>query len=120
MDTSAGPGGAKAALHSVVDGNGFPNSTYPLYTADPAAGVKDAQLTQACDLPTTNPAVACGDNAVNTMQPANQPAGSGAVLPLIDDKAYPNIGDRLSAAKVAGRTRRRGTRDRCSSFTTSR
>ncbi len=101
VDTSAGPGGANAALHSVVDGNGFPNSTYPLYTADPAAGVKDAQLTQACDLPTTNPAVACGDNAVNTMQPANQPAGSGAVLPLIDDKAYPNIGDRLSAAKVS-------------------
>lgn len=101
VDTSAGAGGANEALHSVVDSNGFPNATYPLYQPDPAAGVKDAQLTQACDLPTTNPLVACGDYAVNTMQPSNVPFGSGPKLPLIDDAMYPNIGDRLSAAEVS-------------------
>ncbi len=92
--------GADAALHSVVDAEGFPNSDYPLYDAGDA-GVKDAQLTQACDLPTTNADVACGDYAVNTMQPSNPPFGSGAKLPLIDDKKYPNIGDRLSARGIS-------------------
>ena len=75
IDTAAG--GAAAALHSVVDANGFPNAGYPLYK--PTTTVKDAQLTQACGLPTTNPKVACGDYAVNTIQPANPPAGGGAV-----------------------------------------
>jgi phospholipase C len=45
--------------------------------------------------------VACGDYAVNTIQPASAPFGSGAKLPLIDDAKYPNIGDRLTAAKVS-------------------
>ena len=45
VDTAAGPGGADAGLHSVVDANGFPNARYPLY--HPATAVKDAQLTQA-------------------------------------------------------------------------
>lgn len=97
-DTSAGPGGANAGLHSVVDANGFPNASYPLY--HPATTVKDAQLTQACG-PDANPAVLCGDYAVNTIQPSNAPFGSGPHLPLIDDTAYPNIGDRLSAANVS-------------------
>jgi len=97
LDTSAGPNGAHAGLHSVVDANGFPNASYPLY--HPLTGVNDAQLTQACG-PTANPNVACGDLAVNTMQPANAPAGSGQVLPLIDDKAFPNIGDELSAKHI--------------------
>jgi acid phosphatase len=96
VDTAAGPGGADAGLHSVVDANGFPN-TYPLYT--PTTAVKDGQLTQACG-PTANPNVACGDYGVNTMQPSSAPAGGGAKLPLIDDTAYPNIGDRLSAKNV--------------------
>jgi acid phosphatase len=96
IDTAAGPGGADEGLHSIVDTNGFP-TTYPLYT--PTTAVKDAQLTQACG-PTANPKVACGDYAVNTIQPSNAPFGSGARLPLIDDTKYPNIGDRLSAAGV--------------------
>jgi phospholipase C len=96
IDTSAGPGGANANLHSVVDSNGFP-TTYPLYT--PASAVKDAQLTQACG-PAANPKVACGDYAVNTMQPSSAPFGGGVKLPLIDDSKYPNIGDRLSQANV--------------------
>jgi acid phosphatase len=98
VDTAAAPGGADAGLHSIVDGNGFPNATYPLYT--PTGPVKDAQLTQACG-PDANPAVACGDSAVNTIQPSNPPFGGGAKLPLIDDTVYPNIGDRLSAAGVS-------------------
>ena len=98
VDTSAGPGGADAALHSVVDVNGFPNANYPLY--HPATAVKDAQLTQACGA-AANPAVACGDYAVNTIQPSSAPFGSGTKLPLIDDTRYPNIGDRLSAAGVS-------------------
>ena len=86
-------------LHSVVDTNGFPN-TYPLYK--PTTTVADKQLTQACGLATTNPAVACGDYAVNTIQPANQPrAATGAVLPLVDASKYPTIGDRLMAAGVS-------------------
>ena len=96
IDTAAGPGGADEGLHSVVDANGFP-ATYPLY--QPTKTVKDAQLTQACG-PAANPKVACGDYAVNTMQPSNPPFGGGAKLPLIDDAKYPNIGDRLSAAHV--------------------
>jgi phospholipase C len=96
LDTSAGPGGAHESLHSVVDANGFP-TTYPLYT--PTTTVKDAQLTQACGT-AANPNVACGDYAVNTIQPSNLPFGGGAMLPLVDDKVFPNIGDRLSDADV--------------------
>ncbi len=98
VDTAAAPGGADAGLHSIVDANGFPNATYPLYT--PTGPVKDAQLTQACG-PNANPAVACGDFSVNTIQPSSPPFGGGAKLPLIDDTIYPNIGDRLSDAGVS-------------------
>lgn len=104
IDTSAGTDGPHAGLHSQVDTAGFPNNTtsYPLYHVDPAASVKDAQLTQACGLTTTNGTVTCGDYAVNTMQPANQPsAGGTGILPAINDTDYPNIGDRLSSAKVS-------------------
>lgn len=97
IDTAAGPGGAQAGLHSVVDSNGFPNATYPLY--HPTTTVKDAQLTQACGVD-AKPNVACGDYAVNTIQPSNAPYGAGVQLPLIDDNKYPNIGDELSAKNV--------------------
>jgi hypothetical protein len=36
---------------------------------------------------TTNLSVACGNFAVNTMQPSKVPYGGGAELPLIDDTA---------------------------------
>jgi len=97
VDTSAGPGGAHAGLHSVVDANGFPN-TYPLYT--PTGSVKDSRLTQACGASAV-PGLACGDFAVNTIQPASQPTAGGDELPLISDSVEPNIGDRLSAAGVS-------------------
>jgi phospholipase C len=44
---------------------------------------------------------ACGDYAVNTIQPQSQPRGSGARLPRIDDSVYPNIGDRMTAAGIS-------------------
>jgi phospholipase C len=100
IDTSAGVGGAHVGLHSVVDANGFPNSSYPLY--HPATPVTDSVLTQACGLSTTHPNVLCGDYAVNTIQPFSPPHSSSTTqLPLIDDTAYPNIGDRLTDAGVS-------------------
>ena len=85
---------APPAAHSVLDANGFPNDSYPLY--HPATPVVDGQLTEVC--PSSTPGMlACGDIAVNTMQPTNPPFGTGAQLPLIDDAIYPNIGDELSA-----------------------
>ena len=59
-------------------------------------------LTQKCADPSANKASkACGDFAVNTIQPGTAPHGSGQYLPLIDDAKYPNIGDRLSAKGVS-------------------
>jgi acid phosphatase len=102
VDTSAGPGGTHADLHSVVDAKGFPNASYPLYTPKPeGTKVNDAQLTQACGA-SANPEVACGDYAVNTIQPSSPPFAAGQKqLPLIDDTKYPNIGDRLSARGIS-------------------
>jgi acid phosphatase len=86
--------GAPADLHSLVDDNGFPNASYPLYT--PTRAVRDGALTVACDSP--HPAgLACGDFAVNTIQPPFQPFGGGAQLP---PQTAPTIGDRLSERGV--------------------
>jgi acid phosphatase len=96
LDTS---GGADGAVHSVLDANGFPNKTYPLYTPT-RSDVVDGQLTQACG-PAADPDLACGDLAVNTIQPASPPhAATGPQLPLIDDARFPTIGDRLSDARI--------------------
>ena len=94
------PGGAPAK-NSILDANGFPNASYPLYK--PTTTVLDDRLTQKCADPATNNAVkACGDFAVNTIQPGSTPhAASGQYLPLINDAKYPNIGDRLSAKGVS-------------------
>ena len=62
----------------------------------------DGQLTRACpDGKAVDYTRACGYLAVNTVQPSSPPFGSGPKIPLIDDARYPNIGDRLSAAKVS-------------------
>jgi len=96
VDTSDGADGAR---HSVVDGNGFPDKG-PLYTPT-RTDVVDGPLTQVCGQG-ANRAVACGDFAINTMQPANPPhRAKGVRLPQIDDARYPNIGDRLSAAGIS-------------------
>src|SRR4051794_10600085 len=86
--------GASADLHSLVDDNGFPNASYPLYT--PTRAVRDAAVTVACDSP--HPAgLACGDFAVNTIQPPFQPFAPGTQLPA---QTAPTIGDRLSGRGV--------------------
>jgi phospholipase C len=86
--------GATPEQHSLVDDNGFPTA-YPLYTPT-RTPVRDTALTVACDSP--HPAgMACGDFAVNTIQPPYQPFGSGTQLP---PQTAPTIGDRLSARGV--------------------
>jgi acid phosphatase len=104
---------APATTHSVLDTEGFPNPNppaagtgirpYPLHTSNPA--LNDGPLTQACP---GLPGYACGDYAVNTVQPANQPSAGGAnTLPLVNDvdPAAPNyrrtIGDELSRKNVS-------------------
>ena len=89
--------GAPANLYSIIDSNGMPNTypTYPLYNA--TGPVKDAPLTQLC--PSTVPGRACGDYAVNTIQPFQQPQSSSTVrLPA---QTGVTIGDELSAAGVS-------------------
>jgi acid phosphatase len=91
--------GAPAAQQSILDTNGMPH-TYPLYTA--TTPVADKAITQACGLTTTNPNRVCGDYAVNTIQPVNQPTAATApgafALPL---QTGTTIGDELSAAGVS-------------------
>ena len=93
-------GATPAAANSVLDTNGMPTSSPLYHTTNPAAA--DKPLTKVCA--DGNPAdfvSACGNLAVNTVQPSSAPAGGGAKIPLIDDAKYPNIGDRLSDAGVS-------------------
>src|SRR5438876_2066843 len=85
--------GAPAANHSIIDSNGMPTAT-PLYT--PTGPVLDRQLTQFC--PSLVPNRACGDYAVNTIQPAYQPFRGSPQLP---PQTGTTIGDELSAAGVS-------------------
>ena len=86
--------GAPANLHSAIDSNGMPTS-YPLYKA--TGPVVDAALTVVCPSPVAGRA--CGDFAVNTIQPTNPPFSSptAAKLPL---QTQPTIGDRLTAKGI--------------------
>ncbi|MBO0844175.1 MAG: acid phosphatase [Nocardioides sp.] len=100
LDTNPTLVPASPANNSVLDSNGMPNATYPLY--HPTSAVVDGQLTQKCADPTVNDYVdACGNFAVNTIQPQSVPHGGGAQMPPIDDATYPNIGDELSAAGIS-------------------
>src|SRR3954453_22387293 len=84
---------APASLHSVIDSNGMPTG-YPLYK--PTGPALREPLTTVCPSPVPNRA--CGDYAVNTMQPSVQPFGTfGQKLP---PQTAPTIGDRLTAASV--------------------
>jgi phospholipase C len=83
-----------ANLRSIIDSNGMPVK-YPLYT--PTGTVRRGPITVACPSPVTGRA--CGDFAVNTMQPTNEPFGLfGAKLP---PQTAPTIGDRLTAKGVS-------------------
>ncbi len=106
-DTSQSP--VPAGKNSVLDVAGFPNASYPLYKPlMPAASYVDGPLTQACGLGTTVAGFACGNYAVNTMQPSWAPSAGGSnVLPGINDvdpsKPFyeKNIGDEMSAKGVS-------------------
>ena len=66
--------GMPANQHAIVDSNGMPNN-YPLYHA--TGPVSDPAGTIACGTaPVTLPNLACGDYAVNTIQPPYQPTSS--------------------------------------------
>lgn len=98
LDTS---GGALGAANSKLDDNGMPTS-YPLYTATkPSTDIKDGQLTVTCPGGGNDVVAACGNFAVNTVQPSSPPFGGGAKIPLIDDSVYPNIGDRMTAKGIS-------------------
>ncbi len=87
--------GGSTDLHSIVDSNGMATST-PLYT--PTGTVKDAQLTQECGAGNT---LACGDFAVNTIQPTYQPFSPGtASYKQLPPLANANIGDIMSGGGV--------------------
>ena len=105
-DTSQKP--VPAGKNSVIDAAGFPNGGYPLYAPQSGVSYVDGPLTQACGTPTTVAGYACGNSAVNTMQPSWAPSAGGSnVLPGINDvdpsKPFyeANIGDRLSAKGVS-------------------
>ena len=86
-----------SSQHSIVDTNGFPNKSYPLYT--PTTAVNDSRGTQACGLTTTNPNVACGNFAINTIQPAFQPFQQNAIqLPA---QTGTTIGDEMTTAGIS-------------------
>ncbi|TMG63778.1 MAG: phosphoesterase, partial [Chloroflexi bacterium] len=89
--------GAPASRHAIVDSNGMPTK-YPLYTPTGPVNDTGTPLTQQCGLATTNTHVACGDFAVNTIQPGQQPFRGSPQLPLQIGKT---IGDELSTANVS-------------------
>jgi phospholipase C len=98
--------GDASDLHSVVDANGMPNNSYPLYTSPLGSSVKDLQLTASCNPPPGRPVtpagVTCGDYAVNTIQPWYQPYSPGtADAKRLPPLTSPNIGDELSAKDVS-------------------
>jgi len=82
---------APPALHSIIDSNGMPNN-YPLYHA--TGPVNDGALTQVC--PSLVPGRACGDYAVNTIQPTYQPTSSNPTK--LPPQTGATIGDRLTLA----------------------
>ena len=87
---------APAAQHSLVDTAGFPRNNYPLYTPIPGQTYRDGDFTVPC--PSPKAGLACGNYAVNTMQPTFEPSGT------FGDKLVPQtnatIGDRLTAKGV--------------------
>src|SRR5438094_3926122 len=87
--------------HAIVDANGMPN-TYALYK--PTVPVRDPAGTRAC--PTgadPNPGLACGDRAVNTIQPSSQPTNrvTDSTVLRLPLQTRTTIGDELSTAGVS-------------------
>jgi len=87
--------GGSTDLHSILDSNNMATST-PLYS--PTGTVKDAQLTQKCGASNT---LACGDYAVNTIQPTYQPFSPGtAAYKQLPPLTNATLGDRLNASNI--------------------
>ena len=87
---------APATQHSLVDSAGFPRNSYPLYKPLAGATYQDSDFTVTCPAPL--PTLACGNYAVNTMQPSNEP--SGTFGDKLVAQTNPTIGDRLSAKGI--------------------
>jgi acid phosphatase len=90
--------GSRDDLHSLVDTNGMPDET-SLYVPT-VEDFRDRALTVPCASP--HPiGLACGDFAVNTIQPFFQPfAPNTREARRLPPQTHPTIGDRLSAAGV--------------------
>ena len=88
---------APATIHSLLDSHGFPSATSPLYTPEPGVTYRDSRFTMACPAPLN---LACGDYAVNTIQPAFEPRDPGDSLVAQQEATNPTIGDRLSEAGI--------------------
>jgi acid phosphatase len=91
---------APVGQHAVLDPSGIAHA-YPLLK--PVGTPVDGNVTQSCNLTTTIASLACGDWAVNTLQPPWEPQGSfGAPEPAADDtNTALNIGDRMSDGGVS-------------------
>jgi phospholipase C len=117
VQTGCSTGTVNCDLHSVVDANGMPNGSYPLYKTVGNATVtnptvKDQQLTEAADASGNCassytgavPAPAgtlCGDYAINTIQPFTQPYSPGTVVgKRLPNLTSDNIGDEMTKANV--------------------
>ena len=102
--------GAPATFHSVLDSAGFNHNNYPLYNPLAGATYRDGDLTVDCTSP-VKPAGACGDFAVNTMQPSYLAEGdvrrrARAAVESDDRRPPVGAGDRLGL--VRGRLGQRG------------
>ena len=104
--TGALSDGSANDLHSAVGPDGHPNS-YPLHTAP--AYARDRALTEWCAIPSSLTATipvppsgtACGDYAINTIQPTYQPFAPGTpVAKQLPPQTGATIGDRLTGAGV--------------------
>jgi phospholipase C len=87
---------APALQHSLVDTEGFPRNTYPLYIPIPGQTYRDGDFTVPC--PSPKAGLACGNYAVNTMQPSFEPSGTFGNKLVPQSNA--TIGDRLTAKGV--------------------
>ena len=97
--------GSPLDLHSVVDSNGMPKNS-PLYTSPTQETLLDRALTASCTPPATRGAtpagVACGNFAVNTIQPRAWPYDPKATdaAKRLPSLTTPTIGDRLTMTGV--------------------
>jgi acid phosphatase len=84
-------GAVPASQRTILDSNGMATST-PLYV--PTGPVSDKAVTASCPAPL---GLACGDFAINTIQPVYQPHSGSATLPALTNTT---IGDELSSKGV--------------------